>query len=262
MADELNLEAFLSDISARDDFLKNSAPGTGPDLLPPVRGAPVVEEITKPRSTKKAPKAAAAVAAPPSGPKDEADIWDAAEVPSLQDEARPATAPATSGGNGIPAAAKEVKPRQRKHAYEYFNQWDAYDVEAECDKVDGGALKMLQAQDLTLPSFTDRVHVGPTDQPGAEKDVLILSRGASPLGDLPPPPLRAVAATTNSARLMGEAVPCDVVVWNPHAAASPPDLPPPAYLHFVCVEPGLVAAHHTLPAGGQALICQKIVPAG
>ena len=130
------------------------------------------------------------------------------------------------------------------------------------DKVDGGALKMLQAQDLTLPSFTDRVHVGPTDQPGAEKDVLILSRGASPLGDLPPPPLRAVAATTNSARLMGEAVPCDVVVWNPHAAASPPDLPPPAYLHFVCVEPGLVAAHHTLPAGGQALICQKIVPAG
>ena len=136
MADELNLEAFLSDISARDDFLKNSAPGTGPDLLPPVRGAPAVEEITKPRSTKKAPKAAAAVAAPPSGPKDEADIWDAAEVPSLQDEARPATAPATSGGNGIPAAAKEVKPRQRKHAYEYFNQWDAYDVDGELNKLE------------------------------------------------------------------------------------------------------------------------------
>lgn len=130
------------------------------------------------------------------------------------------------------------------------------------DKVDGGSLKILQAQDLTLPSFTDRVHVGPTDQRGAEKDVLILSRGPSRLGCLSPQPLRAVAATTNSARLMGEAVPCDVVVWNPHAAASPPDLPPPAYRHFVCVEPGLVAAHHALPAGGQALIGQKIVPAG
>ena len=95
-------------------------------------------------------------------------------------------------------------------------------------------------------------------------------------------------------------MPCDVVVWNPHAAASPPvrvrvrvrvsnpnpnpnpnpktspnpnpnpnpnpspnqDLPPPAYRHFVCVEPGLVAAQHALPAGGQALIGQKIVPAG
>ena len=146
MADELNLEAFLSDISARDDFLKNSAPGTGPDLLPPVRGAPVVEEITKPRSTKKAPKAAAAVAAPPSGPKDEADIWDAAEVPSLQDEARPATAPATSGGNGIPAAAKEVKPRQRKHAYEYFNQWDAYDVDGELGKLDDAKGKAARAE--------------------------------------------------------------------------------------------------------------------
>jgi hypothetical protein len=119
----------------------------------------------------------------------------------------------------------------------------------------------LQAQDLTLPSFTDRVHIGPTDQPGADKDVLILTRRRSHLGCLCPQPLGALAATTNSATIGGEAVPCDVVVWNPHAAASPPDLPPPAYLHFVCVEPGLVAAHHTLPEGRQAVIRQKIVPA-
>ena len=119
----------------------------------------------------------------------------------------------------------------------------------------------LQAQDLTLPSFTDRVHIGPIDQPAADKDVLILTRRRSHLGCLCPQPLRALAATTNSATIAGEAVPCDVVVWNPHAAASPPDLPPPAYLHFVCVEPGLVAAHHTLPEGRQAVICQKIVPA-
>ena len=119
----------------------------------------------------------------------------------------------------------------------------------------------LQAQDLTLQSFTDRVHIGPTDQPAADKDVLILTRRRSHLGCICPQPLRALAATNNSATIAGEAVPCDVVVWNPHAAASPPDLPPPAYLHFVCVEPGLVAAHHTLPEGRQAVICQKIVPA-
>ena len=29
-----------------------------------------------------------------------------------------------------------VKPRQRKHAYEYFNQWDAYDVDGELDKLE------------------------------------------------------------------------------------------------------------------------------
>ena len=126
-----------------------------------------------------------------------------------------------------------------------------------------------QAQDLSLPSFVDRVHIGPTDQPAADKDVLVLTRRRSPLScfeilgclEISLQPLQALAATINSASIAGEAVPCDVVVWNPHAAASPPDLPPPAYRHFVCVEPGLVAAHHTLPEGQQAVICQKIMPA-
>ena len=34
-----------------------------------------------------------------------------------------------------------------------------------------------------------------------------------------------------------------------------------AYRNFVCVEPGLVAARHSLPKGRQAVVCQKIVPA-
>ena len=36
-----------------------------------------------------------------------------------------------------PKEDEPVKPRQRKHAYEYFNQWDAYDVDGELSKLEG-----------------------------------------------------------------------------------------------------------------------------
>ena len=127
------------------------------------------------------------------------------------------------------------------------------------DKVDGGALKTQEARDIALPSFVDRVHHGPTDQPGADKDVLILARPPAPLGFLFPPPLQPAYVTTNAAFIGGEPKPVDVVVWNPYAAASPGDLPPPAYRKFVCVEPGLVAAPHSLPPRAQAVVSQKIV---
>ena len=129
MADEIGLGAFLSDISARDNFLK-TAPAPSKEHLPPVRGTPAIEEITAPPPKKAAPKKAAAAAPAAAAPaKDDAEIWDAAEVASLP-AARPATAPAAA------SEAAPLKPRQRKHAYEYFNQWDAYDVEGEIEKLE------------------------------------------------------------------------------------------------------------------------------
>ena len=85
------------------------------------------------------------------------------------------------------------------------------------------------------------------------------ARPPAPLGFLFPPPLQPAYVTTNAAFIGGEPKPVDVVVWNPYAAASPGDLPPPAYRKFVCVEPGLVAAPHSLPPRAQAVVSQKIV---
>ena len=133
--DAFGLDAFLSDIRGRDDYLKE-APSMPASVLPPVRGAPDVQEITPAvPAKKKQPKA------PPAPPKDEADIWDASEVPVLPSTtARPTSAPtggmrkvaimdddSDSDEEEVPikkkgASAEPVKARQRKHAYEYFNQ--------------------------------------------------------------------------------------------------------------------------------------------
>ena len=136
MADDIGLDSFLDDIASRDEYLK-SAPAMTAGVLPPVRGADPVEEVPPPRKPKKAAAAAAEQAAPPPVPKDEAAIWDDDEVsPSVP--ARPSTAPAAVAGETAAKGSSggSVKPRQRKHAYEYFNQWDAYDVDGELDKLE------------------------------------------------------------------------------------------------------------------------------
>ena len=111
---------------------------------------------------------------------------------------------------------------------------------------------------MTLPSFTDRIYLGPAvDSPG-EKDVLILTK--RPLLPCLPAKQQVAFYVTNTASIGGESKPCDVVVWNPYPHASPSDLPLPAFSSFVCVEPGLVANMHTLVPRARAVISQKIVP--
>jgi D-hexose-6-phosphate mutarotase len=115
------------------------------------------------------------------------------------------------------------------------------------DKVrDGGEFKE-EEPDVTLPTFTDRVYIAPVDAP-EEKDVLIGTKS----GEM-------TFAVTNAARINGAPEPVDIVVWNPYADASPGDLPPPSYEKFVCLEPGLVAAHKTLAPGAVAELSQKMV---
>ena len=139
MADD-DLTAWLSDISAKDQFLKTSTGTAIPSaVLPPVRGQPAQPppaHLPK-KSAKSEPVPTPAPTPPP--PKDEAAIWDDDDVPSL---AEPTKLPAATAAkpaakaNGGQAKAEPVKARQRKHAYEYFNQWDAYDVDGELDKLE------------------------------------------------------------------------------------------------------------------------------
>lgn len=112
---------------------------------------------------------------------------------------------------------------------------------------------------MRLPSFTDNVYIGPAASP-SEKDVIILveTRPKLPCRRAAAP--RLTFSTANGASIDGSPLPCDVVVWNPYASASPGDLPPPAYKSFVCVEPGLVAESHRLLPRATAAIWQKIVP--
>merc|ERR1719277_931490 len=113
------------------------------------------------------------------------------------------------------------------------------------DKVDN-TTKTEGAPHTELPSFTDRVYLGAEE--GA-KDVLIGSKAGS-----------CMAVAVNEACVAGQAVPCDVVVWNPYEENSPGDLPPPAFKEFVCVEPGMVANMQELPIAGRAELSQTIIP--
>ena len=92
--DDFGLDSFLTDIAARDDFLKKAPPMPREDYLPPVRGE---EAAPAPPKKKQPPKAQAAppAAPPPAKPKDDGAIWDDAEVPALTAE-RPASAPSGS----------------------------------------------------------------------------------------------------------------------------------------------------------------------
>jgi len=115
------------------------------------------------------------------------------------------------------------------------------------DKVAGGEIKKDSDPEIVLPSFTDRVYVATESGP---KNVVVGAKGGgAPWFEL-----------INEARIAGEATPCDVVVWNPYEEASPGDLPPPAFLNFVCVEPGLVNEMHQLAPKATAELSQKITP--
>ncbi|CAE7587645.1 HET-E1 [Symbiodinium sp. CCMP2456] len=98
------------------------------------------------------------------------------------------------------------------------------------DKVKGGE-KALEAADVELPSFTDRVYIGGKDIVSGNdaKDVTIGQRGGA-----------AMYAVCNEGSISGKPMPIEIVVWNPYEEASPGDLPPPAFKDFVCVEPGLI----------------------
>ena len=140
MAD-VDLGSFLDEISAKDKLLASQpAPSAnGRAGLPPVRGAkaapPPKAAPAKKQPAKKVARADADAAS--QAIWDDADADAAAQANWEDADAAPEEAAATKPA--APKAPETLKPRQRKHAYEYFNQWDAYDVEAECDKVDAGA---------------------------------------------------------------------------------------------------------------------------
>ncbi len=56
------------------------------------------------------------------------------------------------------------------------------------------------------------------------------------------------------------AEPADVVVWNPWStkAVKMADFAPTEFEDMICVEPGFVAAHRALPAGGCWLLSQTL----
>ena len=154
MAD-LDLDSFLGEIAERDNFLKTCAqePLKDAAAYPPVRGAP--PEPKAPKAKAKAPPKKAAAAKGPPQPKDEAAIWDTEEVTPADAEAPPVLEDVTPAGNAAASGAKSVKPRQRKHAYEYFNQWDAYDVDGELTKLEDAApapvVEEVEPEDEGLP---------------------------------------------------------------------------------------------------------------
>ncbi|CAE7195793.1 unnamed protein product [Symbiodinium pilosum] len=125
------------------------------------------------------------------------------------------------------------------------------------DKVKGGE-KAIEAADVELPSFTDRVYTGGKDVGSGDgaKDVTIGQRGGG-----------AMYAVCNQGTIAGAPMPIEIVVWNPYEQASPGDLPPPAFKEFICVEPGLIGRtaddfveKHELPAKAEACLSQKIIP--
>ncbi|KAL3909502.1 MAG: hypothetical protein SGPRY_009401 [Prymnesium sp.] len=137
------LGSFLDDIAARDRFLQGVAKEPACEqAYPPVRGSIPGE----PKATSQAPrKPLNSRVNAQTQKKDEAAIWDAEEIESpaavgaAEGMKAPSRAENRKGEEGKPSSASlpgAVKPRQRKHAYEYFNQWDAYDVEGELSKLE------------------------------------------------------------------------------------------------------------------------------
>eukprot|EP00927_Polykrikos_kofoidii_P060745 TRINITY_DN55668_c0_g1_i1.p1 TRINITY_DN55668_c0_g1~~TRINITY_DN55668_c0_g1_i1.p1 ORF type:complete len:300 (+),score=53.64 TRINITY_DN55668_c0_g1_i1:85-984(+) len=114
------------------------------------------------------------------------------------------------------------------------------------DKAAGGDTREESEIDVALPEFTDRVYCGVEACPCP---VTVQKKDGTQLYDV-----------VNSSVIGSQTSPCDVVVWNPYEAASPSDLPPPAFRNFVCVEPGLVAKSFGLPPGQTAEVAQVIRP--
>ena len=52
------------------------------------------------------------------------------------DDDQPASARQPAVGGGAPRSAEHDKGKHRKHAYEYFNEWDRFDVDKELSKMD------------------------------------------------------------------------------------------------------------------------------
>jgi hypothetical protein len=158
-----DLTSFLSDISAKDELLRKASsavPRSGASA-PPIRG----KEGAPPPAPQKPPLQKKLPAAEPAAPprQDAAAIWDDDETTSAGPPSRPGPAASPefdaaatfagarpgyvfrSGGRGVgyyadgAAAPERVggKTSHRKHAYEYFSDWDRFDVDGEMQKLDG-----------------------------------------------------------------------------------------------------------------------------
>ena len=68
----------------------------------------------------------------------------APELPPVRGSAGKAPAPpaapkASATTTAAAAADDDGKPRHRKHAYEYFSEWDRYDVDGELERLEDAA---------------------------------------------------------------------------------------------------------------------------
>jgi len=153
-----DLTSFLSDISSKDELLRKASSGAPRSSagMAPIRGKQNAEPARSAPPRKKA--AAAAV------PRDDAAIWDeddaavagpqlpgAAAAPDFVASAafsgaRPGYIFKTGGrGLGYYADGERApdavggKGSHRKHAYEYFSEWDRFDGDGELKKLDSGA---------------------------------------------------------------------------------------------------------------------------
>ena len=115
-----DLGSWLDDISSRDSFLKTVPKEATPADLPPVRGAPPIQEVARkaPPPPTKPEKPAASAPEPKPKKKDDAAIWDEEELPTAPADplARSASFAAPTAEAGTAQPVKPVKPRQRKHA--------------------------------------------------------------------------------------------------------------------------------------------------
>eukprot|EP00962_Isochrysis_galbana_P036337 scaffold12545_cov90-Isochrysis_galbana.AAC.2 len=156
-----DLTSFLSDISTKDELLRkasSAAPRSGASALP-IRGK---EGVRRPPPDPPLQKKLPAAEALPPPLKDSAAIWDDDEAASVGPPFRagPAAPPAfiaspafagarpgyvyQSGSLGVGyyadgAVAQDRvggKSSHRKHAYEYFSEWDRFDVDGELEKLD------------------------------------------------------------------------------------------------------------------------------
>ncbi len=206
MATDDDLGAWLADIGEKDAFLASSSrnvPAVPTTSSAPIRGNSVQEVPKKVKPKKKD------TSVPKPMPKDDAAIWEEDEVaaPGSQGPAAPVPAGA-AGGAPPPKKTEEVKPRQRKHAYEYFNQWDRYDVEGECAKL---------------------------EDPADANDANDAAEDAAPANDGLPPDLTAAALAKMPAVEVSErTAPCPLEtpppppLLHPHPTAPPASAPPSA----------------------------------
>jgi glucose-6-phosphate 1-epimerase len=112
---------------------------------------------------------------------------------------------------------------------------------------DPAAMVISTDSEMTIDKFTDRVFVGGNLGDGKKSVVSVKGEGIS-------------FVVEGEATLDSTTIPSDVVVWNPwdEKAKGMADFDDEGYKKMLCIEPGLVSAFHTLPAGKTMALIQRL----